>query len=219
MKAFPNWQFHNWKSVTPPSPRHIFPAMLSFNYTPAAWGGHKSLQSVLTGPSSEMLIACSTIKTFVGRRLETLADRHFKWTFSVSHPLSLHISVVELLSVFRCTIKCWKNAGQKWFPPSKCMQDVHKPCTGTEYATRMVINVFTQNQGKGQNVFLKTEQFCVHCCGWKKICFEKQNSCRCRKKLGEGIRTVTPLMNYNLFVFLFGKVSWESLKTIFKNPF
>ncbi len=52
---------------------------------------------VFTGPSSELLEACSIIKTVVGRSLETLADQHFKFIFSGPLQLSLHISVVELV--------------------------------------------------------------------------------------------------------------------------
>lgn len=53
---------------------------------------------------------CAIIKPFVGRKLETLADQHFKFTFCGPLLLSLHISVVELLSVFTWTIKCWKRS-------------------------------------------------------------------------------------------------------------
>lgn len=55
-------------------------------------------------------LCCNKKLCTVGRRLETLADQHFKFTFHGPLLLSLHISVVELLHVFKCKmLKTIKN--------------------------------------------------------------------------------------------------------------
>ncbi len=81
MKDFPMGSFTIGNLFHPQVPSHL-PCHTFFQlHTCSMRWSQISPVCVFTGPSSELLVACSIIKTVVGRSLEILADQHFKFSF------------------------------------------------------------------------------------------------------------------------------------------